>query len=499
MAMRLLNYIFITLSAATIWLIARGFVGASSAALAGAFVFAVGFTTYSSAVMPEIMFMFSAFVLALILARVWAPGRVGVACAMGGIAGALMMIKPHGVALLLSTAATMAVVPLVLRRGFHGIAGALLDISALVISAYAAVVIIGSAAQGVLVLSPVAFASGFYGGIVSRAASSLSFAELLDILRYLLANGSVLMLFFTPAVLMAPVVALVLLDERAIDVRENARLSSLFVLAVFGILSAFAVLSMVAIFTHSAGVVHQGEANRIQGRYWGFLIPLFVVMTFGLFEFLNHAREMRPRLARRFEAGAGIVWLGAIALFGILVLRGFRLFPWDFPDLFALYRFDPRWNHAAWLPHASSAAIVLLSACAIAFLFGIAGRRLFYAGILAGIVVVSNVRVAGWQLDLAPAVRPLVDAGQAVTRMVGRESEGLFVAAEYWGRGQYTAFQLPLRTHVAVKEQNATLSSADVPASATWVLTMGPYAVQFPYSKAIPLAALTLYLRETKP
>jgi hypothetical protein len=129
---------------------------------------------------------------------------------------------------------------------------------------------------------------------------------------------------------------------------------------------------MVSIFTHTVAAGAAFEADRIHGRYWGYLIPLFVVVTLAHFELQNRTRELRPRASMWVERAGGAVWLAAIFAFVVAVTPTFRLFPWDFPDLFALYRQnDPNWPYAAWMPSSSIIVISLLTVCAIAYLFAL--------------------------------------------------------------------------------------------------------------------------------
>jgi hypothetical protein len=141
----------------------------------------------------------------------------------------------------------------------------------------------------------------------------------------------------------------------------------------------------------------------------------------------------------------------------------------------------------------------LLAISAAAYLVMLPGRRLFYAASLAVTFALGNLNTTGWQVDIMPDMWPLVDAGQATTRIVGRQSDGFFVGPQFLGRTPYVLFQLPLRTVVSVKPVNTLLTEADVPGTAKWVLTEGAYEAQFRYSSVVPLGPLTLYLREAKP
>jgi hypothetical protein len=500
-AMRLLNYMFIALSALFVWRLSRAFVSTTPALLAASFVFAFGYTTYGVAVIPEMMFMCTVLGLALFMARAWAPRRLVASFVAGSVAGALMMIKPHGAAIFLSTAATMAVAPVVLRRRAGAVLAAVPDLVAVAVGAAAAIILIAFVTKGALVFSPAVFVGDFYASMLSHRGGGLSLAALVDMARYFLANGVVLLTFFAPAVIVAPLLLLLLLRSPSAAENEIAAFRSFLVLTAFALLSALALFAMVSIFTHTVGAAEASEGDRIHGRYWGYLIPLFVVVTLAHFELQNRTRELRPRASMWVERAGGAVWLAAIFAFVVAVTPTFRLFPWDFPDLFALYRQnDPNWPYAAWMPSSSIIVISLLTVCAIAYLFALFAlpmRRLLTAASLAATFAIGSINSTGWQLDVAPGMRTLADAGQAAARIVGRESEGLFVASEYGGLEQYVMFQLPLRSHVTIKPPSTILTEADVPPSAQWVLTMKPYPVQFRHSKAISLATLTLYLRGT--
>jgi hypothetical protein len=499
-AMRLVNYLFIALSAVFIWRLARAFVLTPLALLAAAFVFALGLTTYAVAMMPEMMFMCIMLGLALFMARAWAPHRPLASSTAGLIIGALMLVKPHGVAIFLSTALTMVAVPFALHRHRRAVIDAVPDLLALAAGTIISIIIIASLAQGRLVLSPAAFVGGFYANILSPSGAGFSLAALLDIVRYFAAHCITLLLFFAPAVLVTPLMALLALGNTSNSDNDAANLRSLFVLVVFTILSALGLFAMISVFTHVVGSGNSFEANRIHGRYWGFLIPLFVTITLALFELSNRDNANRLWANRWLERGASIVWLIAILVFGARVSSSFTLYPWDFPDLFEFYRpIYAGWPYAAWLPSSFAIVITLLTVCALAHLVACPARRLCYVVSLAAAFAIGNVKATGWQIDIMSDIRPLVDAAQAATRIVGRQSEGLFVASEYYGRTPYVTFQVPLRTFIAIKPVNAALTDADVPPSAKWVLTMAPYPVQFRYSNAISLAPLTLYLRGTEP
>jgi hypothetical protein len=496
-AMRLLNYLFIGITAALVWGLARALVSRPLALLASGLVFSLGSTTWAAAVMPETMYTCIIVGVAVFMVRVWSPDRSPDSFVAGAMIGALMLVKPHGVAILLSTALTIVAVPVLLhgRRGV--VSSAVKNLVSLAGGAAVSIALLSSLAQGRLVISPMIFV-GDYDRYLADGGST--WAALLNVARYFSVHLIVLLLFFAPAIIAAPPMVRVLIADNRVMPGTAVKLESLFRLIVFSIFAALSVFAMVSVFTHKVGAGNAFEANRIHGRYWCFLFPLLIVITIAFFQFAKLGDEIRPKVSRWLERVAGLGWLSAILIFGVWVSAVFSLFPWDFPELFALYRpINPNWGTTAWVPYSFTIVMALLSVCALAYLFRIPGRRLCYVVSLAITLIIGNLNTTGWQLEIMPNMRPLVDAGQATTRIVGRQSEGLFVTPEYWGWPMYLLFQLPLRSVVAIKPTTAVLTDADLPTSARWVVTASPYRVEFHYTIAVPFTSVTLYLRGSQP
>jgi len=497
-AMRMLNYLFIALSAVFTWRIARLVIPSPLATLAGSFVFSFGCTTYSVGVMPETMFMCLFLGLAAFMVYAWAPHRPGASFVAGVIVAALLLVKPHGVAIFLSTGLTMVVSAVILGDRFKQATKIVLDLLAFSAGTLVAICAIASLAQGRPVLSPTVFVGGLYGSILSATDSTPILLTLLDVIRYFAAHCTVLLLFFAPAAIIAPAIACSLFDKGRPGANDALEMRPLVMILLFTTLSALGAFAMISIFSHIAGSQLPFEANRIHGRYWSFLLPLFVTLTIASFHLLKRSARISPRLGSGLERAAGLAWLLAITVFAFAVAPSFSIYPWDFPDLFAFYRPNPGgWNYGPWIPFSFLLVTTLLAVCALVLALKLPGRRLSCVASLAAVFVIGNINTTGWQYDIMPDIRPLVTAGETATGLVGRRSEGLFVTPEYWGRTPYVLFQLPLRSFVSVKPANAALTDADVPATAAWVLTMSSYDVQFAYREKISLGSLTLFLRRS--
>src|ERR1043165_135829 len=90
-AMRLLNYLFIGITAALVWGLARALVSRPLALLASGLVFSLGSTTWAAAVMPETMYTCIIVGVAVFMVRVWSPDRSPDSFVAGAMIGALLL------------------------------------------------------------------------------------------------------------------------------------------------------------------------------------------------------------------------------------------------------------------------------------------------------------------------------------------------------------------------------------------------------------------------
>jgi len=490
LAMRLLNYMLVVASALIVYGAARTITSRSWSAVAASVVFITGPSIWLIATMPETTYAFVFSLLTFVVVRFWSPGDAVRSVLVGALAGALILIKPHAIAIALACIATMLTAPLLIGRNARAVRIGMLDLLMFAVGTVAAVVALSSMARGELILSPSKFIGEYYGNTLT-GGPSWSLARFLDILYYTLAHGVVLAMLFSPALMFsAQFVGSFLSGSLA----RTAPARHMLILVLFIAFSAASVFAMTAVFTEAAGLENEFERYRIHGRYWTFLMPWLALVAFASFA-ARGGQKRTPWLDRV----VGLVGLAATLLFVLIISHHFSLYPWDFPELFGFYRPElQKWKmQLVWLPNAFTISFVLTLLSSAVWIYGLEYRAMAYASALIALLIVGNVSTTQWQLESAAGVSPRVASGIAARRIVGEQSEGALIGNSYWGDSlYYVAYNLPLRSHIMQKLANSVLTEADLPSRTQWVITNGSYDVQFSYRHAIPLPAAMLYLRD---
>src|SRR4051794_3117626 len=198
LVMRLFNYIMLVLTASLVYGAARSVTSRSWSAVAAALVFVTGPSVWLVSTMPETTYAFFFALLVLVLVRIWSRGAPGSSLLVGVLTGAMILIKPHGIAIALACIATMLAVPLLIQRNTRSLVIGAIDILMLAAGVVLSVVVISSLATGQLVLSPSRLIGPLYGNILS-SSNPRSFVRLLETMHYYLAHGIVLAMLFAPA------------------------------------------------------------------------------------------------------------------------------------------------------------------------------------------------------------------------------------------------------------------------------------------------------------
>src|SRR5690606_4377030 len=94
-------------------------------------------------------------------------------------------------------------------------------------------------------------------------------------------------------------------------------------------------LAMTAYFSASVGANSPGEADRLHGRYLG---SALIILPFFYFMFLD-------RCDRRSVKAVSLTGIGACAAFLFFIYPGFKIYPWDYPELFGFFVAP---NHYSW-------------------------------------------------------------------------------------------------------------------------------------------------------
>lgn len=275
----------------------------------------------------------------LVTARLWRPRPLLHAAAFGALAATLVLIKPHGVAVMCAGLA-LVVADLILQRG----RGAALAALRIVIMA-AAFLVAGHLLRLIesheLPRQLSFFGQGFYAQILEQPPAA-------DATRIALTAHYAMTM--TVLLLAGPAIALAL-DDLLRRVRDKAFQPQGTDLAFLLTLGAFAAtICMVSVFAFKMSFA-TSETYRLWGRYFEFFIPLLWLTAWP-------AIRRREGLRDRRLLAAGTCLAGFIGL-TIALREAITLFPWDVAALQAFFQPTARFEGSSFPSFALAAAAML--------------------------------------------------------------------------------------------------------------------------------------------
>jgi phosphoglycerol transferase len=470
------------------FLLARRFLDRLLSLLVGVLYFLLPTTGYVSSVMPEPVYAGVFALVAFLAVRRDAALRGHHAFGAGLAIGVLFSIKPHAIAVLVGACAYAGLAGLAGSASPPGLsrraAFALSRVALVVAGFWTAAVLVAGALGGAWSASPRALVGGLYGDAVGSSVSTSFWAEGLPaVLRYAGGHLTVLlMLFGVPAAVLAAAAARAW-RPRPEGAAERTQLAP----GAFALLVLAAAVAMVSIFTAQVGAANAGEADRLHLRYYSFVLPL--VMLAGIVVL----RGARSDAAVRW---GGVAMLAATAAFLVLA-GGYKLYPWDAADVFALYdRTNAYWTWGRAPGGYREAAL----ACVFAAGALVIGRPRSAVPALvatwAVVLALGNLSVYRWQRTHVRAVAPLYEEARAFSALVRSRGvgSGVVVGRDRYGTMSYVLAGLANAPHVRVVEASA-LTADVLPPEASWVVTVGDYSPALAYQSAVAGEHLTLYLR----
>jgi hypothetical protein len=430
--------------------------------LAASFVFIAGISVYSVASMPEIFLMVLFLIQIWLILRWWSPGGFLIPATIGLLAGGMILTKPHGVAISVGTAFGVLAYAALFGGGKLLLRDVLKDLVIALCLCYLTISGFRSFFEARLVLSPLGFSGPVYSGIASKSLETLGLSRLaLGSIWFACAHASVLAAIYAPALWGN---CLCLAEERRRG--ELGSKHALLSMIVFGVFTC--ILALVAAFSFSIGTTNAFEANRLHVRYWAFLAPLVFTVALSSFSVQRTLEDSKIWGAIRFVETLGVL-VGCSTLLFVFAPQ-MRLFPWDAPDLFALYQ--PRiqdWNHQAMLPQSIWIAGLLFLALFVSTAINRL-RVLCYAMVVTLFVGLGNIRSTEWQLLHMRDVTPLIKEAKLLAAATAPKSTGAIITDEPFGRVSYIRFHLPLRTSVVSQPLDKELTASDLPDGTQWVI-----------------------------
>jgi len=458
-----------------------GIVGERSAFWGTAAFLMLPGTLYLQTVMPETELLLCAAILGYLLIVVL-PERPYVAALWSGLLlGSTLLVKPHAVAML-AAALLLLAIAFATRTVAGGRTVAAGTIVLLAGSCWLTSIILWRLCSGGWTFNPsVLLGLGFYGGYLKTQSSLTAIlGRGVNVLRYALAHCAAVAVVFLPALWGA--VALLADRWKTAERNRTMVLAALFVLVMLTVH-----IAMASYFTVGAAQLKADESMRLHGRYLG---PVLSLLPFFYFFALKQSSEKSLRIMLALQLCL------LLFCFGYL-FRSYKLFPWDYPLLFAFFKAP---NHYGWDYGARYALLGPLLLWGLVFGVAIAlwrrqlARQVFF-GQLFVILAVGCLQTYAWAYGHTRGSRPIVRSGQGVVALVGdqKPGRGTVVAADRYGTTSYLLFSLANAPGVLSRPAGSSIRADDV-AGADWVICEQACQPEFFYARSLTIGTAMLFL-----
>lgn len=438
-------------------------------------------TLYLQTVMPETELVLCAAVLGYLLIVVL-PDRPAVAALCSGLLlGSALLVKPHAVAML-AAALLLLIVAFAARVVAGGGMVAARTIALLAGSCWLTTVVVWRLCNGDWTLHPSTLLGlGFYGGYLKTQSSLAGLVDRgIHALQYALAHGSAVAVVFLPA--LWGTASLLGGRWKTAGRDRGALLAALFVLMMLAVH-----IAMASYFTVGAAQLKADEGMRLHGRYLG---PVLGLLPFVYFFALKQSTEKELRILFALQVGLLLFCAGYL-------FRSYKLFPWDYPLLFAFFKAP---NHYGWQYGGRYALLGPLLLWGLVLSAGVAlwrqhlARRVLF-GQLFAILVVGCLQTYAWAYGHTRGSRPIARSGQGILALVDdrKPGRGAVVAADRYGTTSYLLFSLANAPRVLERPAGGTVRADDV-TGADWVLCEQACLPDFPYAQSLTIGSATLFL-----
>jgi phosphoglycerol transferase len=292
--------------------VARRYLAIPVAAAFAAVVMLSPISSFVRYVMPEPMYFFGFWLVVLVVVSALDKSPLFSATAGGALIGALSLVKPHALAL------TLGIGVFFLLRARLRTHGAIVA-AALFLTYYVVRIVLAYLLTGEWMWS---VAGSSYAGMLSGYHIDL-FATAYNVIGHV---SAIITLVAVPlAVTLVVVVRRRFVQTGETDSPVIQRLLDL------GLLACCILVAMVTMTIYFQQSVHQispetERITRLYGRYYIYVLPLFVLVTMGLWWNGFELPKLLPRWAVVTLCGAMVVAAAAVVLI-------FETGPVDFPDL----------------------------------------------------------------------------------------------------------------------------------------------------------------------
>ncbi len=248
-------------------------------------------------------------------------------------------------------------------------------------------------------------------------------------------------------------------------------------------LASFLILAALLVMTvkYTADVSSSGpyeSLERLHGRYYSFVLPLFLVAAAGA---MSAVREQHARSTLRVLAVGAVLVVSAIAIARYVTPQGTA----DFPEAFDL-------TSAPWLLWAALAGNLAAAAVALRH-----PTRAWHAYLVCFALVSAVTRPHIWQEH---RTLPAVDedrAGQLMRVMLAQDERDavMIFGKQVDARPFRLAFYLMSRAKFAITGEANRIDCAAIPASALVVAMLDPVDLECDFMRTASVGAVTMFRR----
>lgn len=439
-------------------------------------------------IMPEVFLAFLSACVGYLLIKVM-PFRPILALILAGFCIAIaQFIKPHAIAILLATFLSVIgfyATNLIKNNWLNVLKGVL----AFSLTYYLTIIALWRVFvnEWILNISPAIGLKTYGQYLRSGDVNTNYFNKITDAFMYASAHFAVVVLIF------APVVVWMLICLRRIFGHKNSDSLSVDQHSDFGRISIFIFTSllmhitMTAWFTVGAAALSDGEAMRLHGRYLGSVI---IFMPFLYFLSIKNLTVSLLKLS------VVLLLISASACF-FYYFKIFKIFPWDYPLLFAFYQFP---NHYTW-NYAGTISFfgrywewIFLASLLFALYYKFALKNIliiqFYL-----IVFLGLIQTYGWMFDHLKNNAATSNSARAIAQIVNSKKigDGVVFSSERYGRTSYLLFNLSNAPRVVTIKIDDSITEEEVK-NMNWVLIDGAYKINFAYLNYIQIESFKLYI-----
>jgi len=259
----------------------------------------------------------------------------------------------------------------------------------------------------------------------------------------------------------------------------------------------FSIVAVSYYSSKTAGIADYGA--RLHGRYFGFALPF--LLLFSLFFVHNmFARHETLQSQRRWIRLSSTLLFAGLVLWGLFTQDYFRVYPWDYPELMALFSSQNNYWHEPTLWSTRALVVCAAIVTASALLTGKAFAKHVALSYLATWLILANRNNTAFQLATSRNFGQLTVEARNLTMLAQLDRRrGMVIGAERWREMSYVLFGVASDVVVRTRPYRSIITPQDVPPDCEWILWEGEYVPQFNYQAMLATPKLKLFLLNRGP